>query len=156
MIMEYCQNGSLQKFLQNHVGERFYNQLDLASMKIKPLGDDQLDEINLIKRRLEKSDNKFDGKIVTTRDLICYSFQVSNGMDYLAKHKIIHRDLAARNVLVAENDVVKICDFGLAREDYTYVKKSQVIVQLFGVHEKLDLTSNYHNLEEKFQGFLLS
>jgi len=29
--------------------------------------------------------------------------------------QVIHRDLAARNVLVAEDYVLKICDFGLTR-----------------------------------------
>ena len=32
------------------------------------------------------------------------------------QHKIIHRDLAARNVLVADGYVVKVADFGMARD----------------------------------------
>lgn len=36
-------------------------------------------------------------------------------MSYLEQEHYIHRDLAARNVLVGENNVVKIADFGMAR-----------------------------------------
>lgn len=49
-----------------------------------------------------------DGKI----DLF---FQVADGMRYIESKQYIHRDLAARNILVGENNMVKIGDFGLAR-----------------------------------------
>ena len=41
--------------------------------------------------------------------------QVANGMAHLERKGLIHRDLAARNVLIGENLVAKVADFGLAR-----------------------------------------
>ncbi|XP_069679677.1 vascular endothelial growth factor receptor 1-like isoform X2 [Periplaneta americana] len=64
---------------------------------------------------------------VCSQDLFCWSFQVARGMEYLASRKVMHGDLAARNILLADNNVVKICDFGLAKSMYksnNYRKKS--------------------------------
>lgn len=70
---------------------------------------------------------------LSMEDLISYSFQVARGMEYMASRKCIHRDLAARNILLSENNVVKICDFGLARDVYKdpdYVRKGDARLPL--------------------------
>ncbi|XP_055368253.1 macrophage colony-stimulating factor 1 receptor isoform X2 [Betta splendens] len=59
-------------------------------------------------------------------DLLRFSFQVAQGLDFLAAKNCIHRDVAARNVLLTDRREAKICDFGLARDimnDSNYVVK---------------------------------
>ncbi|CAG5863399.1 unnamed protein product [Menidia menidia] len=47
--------------------------------------------------------------------LLNYCIQICKGMDYLGSRNYIHRDLAARNVLVENENMVKIGDFGLTK-----------------------------------------
>lgn len=45
--------------------------------------------------------------------------------------QVLHGDLAARNLLLADNNVVKISDFGLSRDMYkkdVYMKKGDVSI----------------------------
>ena len=47
--------------------------------------------------------------------LVDMGAQIASGMAYLELNNYIHRDLAARNILVSDNNIVKVADFGLAR-----------------------------------------
>ncbi|XP_042887552.1 platelet-derived growth factor receptor alpha-like [Penaeus japonicus] len=70
---------------------------------------------------------------LTTSSLVCWAWQVAQGMDYLASRRVVHRDLAARNLLLADNNVVKIGDFGMSRDIYktaAYVKQSDDLVPI--------------------------
>ncbi|XP_046457985.1 vascular endothelial growth factor receptor 1-like [Daphnia pulex] len=73
-------------------------------------------------------DANVHGLTMTTADLISWSFQIARGMDYLASRKVLHGDLAARNVLLADDGVAKVADFGMSRNMYyegNYQKSSQ-------------------------------
>ncbi|XP_068691047.1 inactive tyrosine-protein kinase 7-like [Montipora foliosa] len=77
---------------------------------------------------LRKSRGIFDkhycGKLAVaplkTYDLMSFSNQIATGMVFLASRGIIHRDLAARNVLLDQNRVCKVTDFGLAYQNFKY------------------------------------
>ncbi|CAM4744124.1 unnamed protein product [Rotaria magnacalcarata] len=45
-----------------------------------------------------------------------WSKQISNGINYLHANKIVHRDLKSPNILIAENHVLKISDFGTSKQ----------------------------------------
>ncbi|KAL1395785.1 hypothetical protein pipiens_010991 [Culex pipiens pipiens] len=75
--------------------------------------------------RFEENYEQRHKKAISTHQLITFAIQIASGMEYLASIKCIHRDLAARNILVAEGYVMKIADFGLARDvqDHEYYRK---------------------------------
>ncbi|NXW33273.1 FLT3 kinase, partial [Phaetusa simplex] len=71
------------------------------------------DKIMCASRQMDEEE---DFNVLTFEDLLCFSYQVAKGMEFLESKSCIHRDLAARNILVTHGKVVKICDFGLARD----------------------------------------
>ncbi|KAL4593620.1 tyrosine-protein kinase SRK3-like [Arapaima gigas] len=56
-----------------------------------------------------------EGHLLSLAHLVYMASQVAEGMAYLEDRSIVHRDLAARNILVGDNLVCKVADFGLAR-----------------------------------------
>jgi serine/threonine protein kinase len=48
-----------------------------------------------------------------------YMLQVAKGLRHLKQRNVLHRDLSSMNIMLDENDIVKICDFGMS---ISYVK----------------------------------
>ncbi|XP_035041133.1 fibroblast growth factor receptor 1b [Hippoglossus stenolepis] len=99
VVVEYASQGNLREFLRTRrpVGLEYWSDTRQTS----------LDSLEM-------------------KELVSAAYQVARGMAYLASKKCIHRDLAARNVLVTDDNVMKIADFGLARDVHhiDYYKKT--------------------------------
>ncbi|KAG9510454.1 PRKCA-binding protein, partial [Fragariocoptes setiger] len=85
LIMEYMERGQLQSYLRASRRDRTYDNMHGSS------------------------------DTLTSRDLVKFSYHVARGMDYITSLGVVHRDLAARNILLSDQRVCKVADFGMAR-----------------------------------------
>uniref|UniRef100_A0A4W5RAV3 receptor protein-tyrosine kinase n=1 Tax=Hucho hucho TaxID=62062 RepID=A0A4W5RAV3_9TELE len=146
MITEYCSHGDLLNFLRGKA--KLFLDSILSGPGVPEVPGDSYHYKNTCTQEsrvrsdsgisCSSSDNYQDmhpAQSITERtgtwsldieDLLMVSYQVAQGMDFLASKNCIHRDVAARNVLLTDGRVAKICDFGLARDienDSNYVVK---------------------------------
>uniref|UniRef100_A0AAY4ANM1 receptor protein-tyrosine kinase n=1 Tax=Denticeps clupeoides TaxID=299321 RepID=A0AAY4ANM1_9TELE len=139
VIVEYCRHGNLSAYLKSkRESIFFYNCLRyVLSCLLQPLTIKHPHQLvfspNSVSLHVPVNPISPSETPLLLEDLISYSFQVAKGMEFLASRKCIHRDLAARNILLSDNNVVKICDFGLARDVYRnpdYVRKGDARLPL--------------------------
>ncbi|XP_029002975.1 vascular endothelial growth factor receptor 2 isoform X2 [Betta splendens] len=148
VIVEYCKHGNLSSYLKSKRGEYSpYKRKRVDSQRWASkedvidgdLGLGKIAQLDICTGTVcaaasgSDMEGSTDDEHLTMEDLIRYSFQVAKGMEFLSSRKCIHRDLAARNILLSENNVVKICDFGLARDVYKdpdYVRKGDARLPL--------------------------
>ncbi|KAL1491607.1 hypothetical protein ABEB36_012179 [Hypothenemus hampei] len=115
MLVEYCPGGDLQTFLRKI-------KVIVPDMKSGAVGrsfdgttfSNMAYDLESPNAGLEKGRYALEVK-----DLLSFARQIVVGMDFLSKLKVVHRDLASRNVLIGENNILKISDFGLSRDIYT-------------------------------------
>jgi serine/threonine protein kinase len=56
------------------------------------------------------------GKYMPENEIKAIMHQCTSALSYMHKHGFFHRDLKPENILVNDEGVLKLIDFGLARE----------------------------------------
>ncbi|XP_069030972.1 macrophage colony-stimulating factor 1 receptor 2-like [Embiotoca jacksoni] len=133
MITEYCSYGDLLNFLRANAqdlmtsmlsvdeveGVAFYKNMAAQHGRVRSdSGISCCSEYQEMQPALSPGQTHQGGQTdsLSVGDLMRFSYQVAQGMDFLSTRNCIHRDVAARNVLLTDCHVAKICDFGLARD----------------------------------------
>ncbi|CAL2035454.1 unnamed protein product [Caenorhabditis brenneri] len=87
VVMEMMEKGNLRDYLRAKREDEIFNEMDC---------------------------NFFD--VIPREKFTNWAAMICDGMAYLESLKFCHRDLAARNCMIDANEVVKIGDFGMARD----------------------------------------
>ncbi|XP_035713460.1 uncharacterized protein LOC118437967 [Folsomia candida] len=118
LIVEYCENGNLEKFLRNR--RSFFKS-----------GKEIQNGYTNVSPSPRNYDNVSATNTLTMQHLINWSFEIACGMEFLGEKSVVHGDLAARNILLTRRLVAKITDFGLSKqlyEDTQYTRKTKVML----------------------------
>uniref|UniRef100_A0A1A8K9A6 receptor protein-tyrosine kinase n=1 Tax=Nothobranchius kuhntae TaxID=321403 RepID=A0A1A8K9A6_NOTKU len=146
MITEYCSHGDLLNFLRAHAQDFMVSMMSgeeddacYKNIAVQPprlrsdSGISCWSDYQEVKPALSPGHTD-PGQLIDTLsvfDLMRFSYQVAEGLDFLSSRNCIHRDVAARNVLLTDRHVAKICDFGLARDirnDDSYIVQGNALL----------------------------
>uniref|UniRef100_A0A3P8V7S1 receptor protein-tyrosine kinase n=1 Tax=Cynoglossus semilaevis TaxID=244447 RepID=A0A3P8V7S1_CYNSE len=151
VITEFCHHGDLLNYL--HKNKHTFLQTDAQTesdggymdmseekntqyVAMKTINSTQI-EPTVYETPYPSLDETFllldDSSALSHNDLLSFSYQIAQAMDFLSSKNCVHRDLAARNALVCEGKLVKICDFGLARDltkDQNYIARGNNFLPL--------------------------
>jgi len=83
VLMEYCRHGCLRDYLVNKRHD-FQDTMDVTE---KPAVWFKRPKLVSFQSPLD-FDDADDHSVLTTRDLVCYAFQIARGMDFLASQKV--------------------------------------------------------------------
>eukprot|EP00668_Euglena_longa_P004467 GGOE01005227.1.p1 GENE.GGOE01005227.1~~GGOE01005227.1.p1 ORF type:complete len:653 (+),score=218.79 GGOE01005227.1:193-1959(+) len=81
---------------------------------------------------LDKDGRADPRKCLSEEEAKAVMSQIIDGLIYLHSHKVIHRDIKPDNILITEERVVKICDFGVSKilcseEDFLHTSQGTML-----------------------------
>jgi len=102
---------------------RHFSHENLIDVKdiFAPGGREGFEDIYVVSELMETDLNAMLRSAQELTEAHCqfFLYQILRGMKYVHSADVVHRDLKPRNLLVNENCDLKICDFGMARVNFS-------------------------------------
>ena len=128
-MLEYCSFGDLKSYLKKHNQEFKQTILHKDNREQMPLHGSTKHNLAQLEIWAYQVQNTHYKQPCPSSPLSFYQWYVINafiicpkiaaGMEFLAERSIYHGDLACRNILLTDQLVVKISDFGLSKRLYS-------------------------------------
>eukprot|EP00759_Apiculatamorpha_spiralis_P016955 PhF_6_TR23244/c0_g1_i5/m.32599/K04441/P38; p38 MAP kinase len=80
---------------------------------------------------------------VDERVVAIFMYQILRALSYLHDCDIIHRDVATKNILMDSSGMIRLTDFGLAREDSNDPMTSYVVTRWYRAPENVSMDNTY-------------
>ncbi|PIC29250.1 hypothetical protein B9Z55_020900 [Caenorhabditis nigoni] len=133
IYMEHIEGGNLLKFVQRFDDSNFGNHLR----------NDEYKNTHWV----------LDSRLTTlcTFDLLSFTWQIANGMKFLAGNEFVHRWLTLKNIFVTANKTIRIGNFDLTRSfgNNPYYRIVTQRPQLDLHHQAPELNSNENRFSEQ-------
>ena len=91
VIQEFCCHGNLRSYLHRHRAT-FVNTMDDIDVhrqrERERLASENVKTVDYVNTRSDGSLNLDEDNSLTTKDLLCYAFQIARGTEYLSSKKV--------------------------------------------------------------------
>lgn len=114
MNIQNANSENFQNFIKEYEAISMHNHTSIVKTYDIYMNDKKTSPSILLEYCPSNLEQAIKNKTLNKVQLSFIIYQIAEGMKYIHSRRIIHRNLKPSNILIAEDGMIKICDFGIS------------------------------------------